>query len=65
MKTLKTTFANQEYCYYGSRTATIDFNSFTDEECIDFIEEYFNAGEKAKIITEIRSAFEEFPEKVV
>lgn len=63
MKILKTSFANQEYCYYGNGTATIDFNSFTDEECITFIKEYFSAGGKEKIITEIRNAFEEFPER--
>jgi len=63
VKTLKTSFTTQEYCYYGSSAANIDFDSFKDEECVDFIQKYFKAGGKGKVIAEIRKAFKKYPER--
>lgn len=63
METLKTSFILQSYCYYGSNAARIDFYSFRDEECIQFIQNYFTAGGKEEAILEVSQAFNEFPSR--
>ena len=63
MKTLKTSFNTQKYCYYRDMAASINFDSFSDEECCNFIRDYFQAGGKGSVIEEIKKAFKEYPER--
>lgn len=58
MKTLKTSFEKQPCCYYDEGTVKIDFNSFTDEKCKNFIIDYFKAGGKETVIEEIEKYIE-------
>lgn len=53
MKSLLESFKELNQCYYNASSRTIKIEKFENSNCLNFIKEYFKAGEKENLIKEL------------